>query len=539
MNPILDAVTEGVLLLTKGELDSLTIVSVNRAGEKILGLASSDIVARPISQFIELEADKWQSSEPKEAQLWQGELWYNRYGEEKLLKLCLWQGDDAGVDFVLTLLDYTEQYKLKLEIEYLSYRDKLTGLYNLRYLMDHVDQAQESMTIYYIDLDGFTRINDIFGHVHGDKIIKIAASRLLGNLRGEEQVARVGGDKFALWGPAETYSLIEQRGQQLLEVFNKPLVIDGQSIRITVNVGFATGSRKDQGRATSLIRAAELASKQAKHRGLNRLSAYDSELASELQARYKLDRDIKEAMDKDEFYLKFQPVVRTHSGEPAGFEALARWRHRELGEISPAEFIPVAEQNGAIMAIGDWVLAETFNCLKTINDLRDEPIYGAVNVSIRQLEQEDFVRRVVKLMERYQIEGRYIELEVTESVYMENLDAIFDNLKALNELGIRIAIDDFGTGYSALSQLYRLDVGKIKIDKSFIDGLAKREESDRLTEAVTLIAKSLNLELVAEGVETEQQLERLRHLNCDYIQGYYFSKPLSLKELFHYLGIES
>lgn len=538
METLFNALTEGVMLLNMAEDRGLYIADVNRATEKILGLAKADLVHRPISDIVDLSNKVWEG-QSAEVVLWQGELWYARLGEEKLLKLSLWQSHGPEADYLLTLVDYTEHYKLKLEIEYLSYRDKLTGLYNLRYLMDSFEQIETDITIFYIDLDGFTRINDTFGHVHGDKIIKIVASRLLGNLRGEEQVARVGGDKFALWGPAESYSLIEQRGKQLLEVFRKPLIIDGQNVRVTVNVGFATGSREDAGKATSLIRAAELASKQAKHRGLNRLSAYDSELATELQARYRLDRDIKGALDKDEFYLKFQPVVKTHSGEPAGFEALARWRHSELGEISPGEFIPVAEQNGAITAIGDWVLAETFNCLKTINDLRTEPIYGAVNISIRQLEQEDFVRRVVRLMDRYQIEGKHIELEVTESVYMENLDAIFDNLKALNELGIRIAIDDFGTGYSALSQLYRLDVGKIKIDKSFIDGLAMREESERLTEAVTLIAKSLNLELVAEGVETEAQLERLKHLNCDYIQGYYFSKPLSLKELFHYLGIES
>lgn len=538
MEMILDALTEGVLLLKAAEDGELCIADANRATERILGVAKADLLNKPIAHFVELDVSRWES-QSTEVLLWQGELWYSRYGDEKLLKLSLWQSDSPKSDYLLTLVDYTEHYKLKLEIEYLSYRDKLTGLYNLRYLMDSFEQTEAAITIFYIDLDGFTRINDTFGHVHGDKIIKIVASRLLGNLRGEEQVARVGGDKFALWGQAEGYSLVEQRGKQLLEVFRKPLIIDGQNVRVTVNVGFATGSKTDKGKATSLIRAAELASKQAKHRGLNRLSAYDSKLANELQARYRLDRDIKAALDKDEFYLKFQPVVKTHSGEPAGFEALARWRHSELGEISPGEFIPVAEQNGAITAIGDWVLAETFNCLKTINSLRSEPIYGAVNISIRQLEQEDFVRRVIRLMDRYQVDGKHIELEVTESVYMENLDAIFDNLKALNELGIRIAIDDFGTGYSALSQLFRLDVGKIKIDKSFIDGLAMREESDRLTEAVTLIAKSLNLELVAEGVETEEQLERLKHLNCDYIQGYFFSKPLSLRELFQYLNIES
>lgn len=539
MELILDALSEGLVILNRDEYGDFSIVDVNKGAEKILGISKADLISKSISRYFELDQDKWFGREEGNASLWKGELWYSRFGEEKLLMLSLRRLEDEGSKFVLALEDCTENYKLKREIEYLSYRDKLTGLYNLRYLMDTFDKTEEMTTIFYIDLDGFTRINDTFGHVHGDTIIKIIASRLLGNLRGGEHVARVGGDKFALWGPAETYSLIEQRGRQLLEVFRKPLTIDGQNVRVSVNVGFATGSKNNEGTATGLIRAAELASKQAKHRGLNRLSAYDSELASELQARYRLDRDIKAALDKDEFYLKFQPVVRTNSGEVAGFEALARWRHSELGEISPVEFIPVAEQNGAISAIGDWVLAESFNCLKTINDLRNEPIYGAVNVSIRQLEQEDFVKRITRLMDRYQIDGKHIELEVTESVYMENIDAIFDNLKALNELGIRIAIDDFGTGYSALSQLFRLDIGKIKIDKSFIDGLSMREESDRLTEAVTLIAKSLNLELVAEGVETEAQLERLRHLNCDYIQGYYFSKPLSLKELFKYLGIES
>lgn len=474
---------------------------------------------------------------------WEGEIWYNKEpGEDRVLSVRIFtvKGENSEGSLVVSLMDKTELYQKDKEIEYLAYRDKLTGIYNLRYLIEQFEESpsREDHVVYYIDLDGFTRINDTFGHIHGDRLLKIVSSRLMGNLRGNEAIARVAGDKFALWAPrSENYSP-EHRGHEILEAFQKPVIIDEQPIRLTVNIGFALYPQ-DGATVSELLKAAELASKHAKHKGLNRMSGYDSELAKALTDRYKLDRDIKAALDKEEFYLKFQPVVRAGSGLVAGFEALARWRHSELGEISPNEFIPIAEANGAITAIGDWVLAECFNCLKTINDLREEPIYGAINVSIRQLEQEDFVKRVKRLMDRFQIDGRYVELEVTESVYMENLDAIFDNLKALNEMGIRIAIDDFGTGYSALSQLFRLDVSKIKIDKSFIDGLAIREECDRLTEAITLIAKSLDLELVAEGVETIEQLEQLRTLNCDYIQGYLFSKPLSLGEFCRYLGLES
>ncbi len=470
---------------------------------------------------------------------WQGDIWRKREDESDRIfraKIFPVKGEFLSQNhYVVNLREVTQVHQMNREIEYLAYRDKLTGAFNMRYLIDRFESVKETV-MFYIDLDGFTKINDIFGHIHGDTVIKIASSRLLGALNAREQLARVGGDKFVIWGPCDEVCKAELRANQLLMVFNKPVLIDGQSVRISVNMGFVVGQSNEM-RAEELLKAAELASKQAKQKGLNRISAYDSKLAEQLTEVYRLDRDIKAALDRDEFYLKFQPVVRTHSGEVAGFEALARWRHTELGEISPVDFIPIAENNGAISAIGDWVLAESFNCLKLINDLRESPIYGAINVSIRQLEQVDFVKRVKRMMDHFQIDGQYVEMEVTESVYMENLDAIFDNLKALNELGIRIAIDDFGTGFSSLSQLFRLDVSKIKIDKSFIDGLSMRMESDKMTEAITLIAKSLDLELVAEGVETSAQLEKLKGLNCDYIQGYLFSKPMNLGDFCRYLGL--
>lgn len=518
---------------------------VNSTLYKLTGVEKHWMIGMTINELAELypKMGFWQNliRVQESHQGWEGEIWHTENGggdRVYTVQIFYVPNEDNNGAIVVMLLDTTELHSKNKEIEYLSYRDKLTGLFNLRYLMEQFEDLENrrGQVVYYIDLDGFTRINETFGHFHGDILLKVVGSRLMGNLKSGESVARVAGDKFALWGAKGDAHTLESRAHEILEVFLKPIQIDEQSVRVTVNLGFARYP-DDGATVTELLKAAELASKHAKHRGLNRISAYDSELAKALTDRYRLDRDIKAALDKEEFYLRFQPVVKTTTGEVAGFEALARWKHGELGEISPVDFIPIAENNGAISAIGDWVLAESFSCIKTINDLREEPIYGAINVSIRQLEQEDFVKRVKRLMDRFHIEGRHIELEVTESVYMENLDAIFDNLKALNELGIRIAIDDFGTGYSALSQLFRLDVSKIKIDKSFIDGLSHREECDRLTEAITLIAKSLNLELVAEGVETIEQLDQLKLLKCDYIQGYLFSKPLSLGEFCRYLGL--
>lgn len=518
---------------------------VNNALNKITRIAKHWLIGMTIEELAQAHPKLgfWQNllRVQENHQEWEGEIWHtDSEGSDRVYQVQIFfvSNEEEGGSIVVLLSDTTELHGKNKEIEYLSYRDKLTGLFNLRYLMEQFEnhEKRRGQVVYYIDLDGFTRINETFGHFHGDILLKVVGSRLMGCLKSGESVARVAGDKFALWGSKADANTLENRAHEILEVFLKPIQIDDQSVRVTVNLGFARYP-EDGATVTELLKAAELASKHAKHRGLNRISAYDSQLAKALTERYRLDRDIKAALDKEEFYLRFQPVVKTSSGEVAGFEALARWKHGELGEISPVDFIPIAESNGAISAIGDWVLAESFSCIKTINDLREEPIYGAINVSIRQLEQEDFVKRVKRLMDRFQIEGKHIELEVTESVYMENLDAIFDNLKALNELGIRIAIDDFGTGYSALSQLFRLDVSKIKIDKSFIDGLSQREECDRLTEAITLIAKSLNLELVAEGVETIEQLDQLKLLKCDYIQGFLFSKPLSLGELCKYLGL--
>lgn len=476
---------------------------------------------------------------------WEGEVWNNQdQSLPQVLAVKVFAVKSDMIDeahYAVAISDVTREKERDKEIEYLAYRDKLTGLYNLRYLMEQFDELSEdeAAAVYYIDLDGFTKINDTYGHFHGDRILKIIGSRLMGCLKGEEVLARVGSDKFVLYSPMPqrlTERQPENRGVELLEAFSKPIHLDERRVRITANVGYSQSPANGR-QISELLKAAELASKHARPCGGNRLGGYDSAEAKKITQRYQLDHDIRSALEREELYLKFQPVIETETGEIAGFESLARWKHTTLGEISPKDFIPIAENNGVITAIGDWVLAETFSCLKTINDLRERPLYASINVSIRQLEQADFVKRTLRLMDRFKIDGKWIELEVTESVYMENIDAIFDNLKALNERGIRIAIDDFGTGYSSLSQLFRLDVSKIKIDKSFIDGLSIREECDRLTEAIALIAKSLNLELVAEGVETRAQFEQLKRLKCDYIQGYLFSKPLTLGEFCAFLKL--
>lgn len=476
---------------------------------------------------------------------WEGEVWNaQEQNLPQVLAVKVFAVKSDMMDephYAVAISDVTREKERDKEIEYLAYRDKLTGLYNLRYLMEQFEEIPEAdeATVFYIDLDGFTKINDTYGHLHGDRILKIIGSRLMGSLRGEEVLARVGSDKFVLYVPKLSHlsdSSPETRGSQLLEAFAKPIHLDERRVKITANVGYSQAPVNGR-QISELLKAAELASKHARPHGGNRLGGYDSDEAKKITQRYQLDHDIRSALDREELYIKFQPVIETETGEIAGFESLARWKHASLGEISPKDFIPIAENNGVITAIGDWVLAETFSCLKTINDLRERPLYASINVSIRQLEQADFVKRTLRLMDRFKIDGKWIELEVTESVYMENIDAIFDNLKALNERGIRIAIDDFGTGYSSLSQLFRLDVSKIKIDKSFIDGLSLREECDRLTEAIALIAKSLNLQLVAEGVETRAQFEQLKRLKCEYIQGYLFSKPLTLREFCAYLQL--
>ncbi len=473
---------------------------------------------------------------------WEGEVWQLQQQElPQILKVSIFKIKNEFLETentAVSISDVTELRAKEKEIEYLTYRDKLTGLFNLRYMRECLEkQRRENRVIlFFIDLEGFAKINDAYGHLHGDRLLKIVASRLMGCLKKDEIVARVGSDKFAVRGFSVANENGHKRALELLEVFNKPVQIEDRLVKMAANLGYAESTENIE-TITELLKAAEIASKHAKPYGSNRLGAYDFEEASRLKKRYQLEHDIRSALDQDELFIKFQPVIRTENGKVAGFESLVRWKHSELGEIPPKDFIPIAESNGTIIAIGDWVLAETFSCLKTINNFYNEQIYASINVSIRQLEQGDFVKRVQRLMERYEIEGNWIEMEITESVYMENIDAIFDNLKLLNEWGIRIVIDDFGTGFSSLSQLFRLNVSKIKIDKSFIDGLTLREDCDRLTEAITLIAKSMNLELVAEGVETEVQLSRLRTLKCDYIQGYYYSKPLNLGEFVKFLNL--
>ena len=439
---------------------------------------------------------------------------------------------DGG--WVATHEDITEQRQSEVKIEYMAHHDSLTDLANRVLLNQQLEQAlgrrihrEELVAVHHLDLDQFKAVNDTFGHPAGDKLLKIVADRLRGIVRETDTIARMGGDEFVIVqapirDPAEATSL----AQHIIALLSEPFDIDGHQAVIGASVGIAVGPG-DGLRPDKLLRNADLALYRAKGDGRGTFRFFEPAMDLQMQTRRIMERDLRKALPAGEFELYYQPVVNLARNEISGFEALIRWNHPEKGMVSPASFIPLAEEIGFIVPIGEWVIRQACaTAAKWPDDL-----HVAVNISAAQFRNPGLLQVIVGALATSGLQPTRLEIEITETVLLQNRDTTLTVLHQLRALGVRIAMDDFGTGYSSLTYLQCFPFDKIKIDRSFVKDITENTGSLNIVRAVAALANGMGMTATAEGVETSEQLDRITSEGCTEMQGFLFSKPLPAAEI--------
>jgi len=428
----------------------------------------------------------------------------------------------------------------KEHFRHAAFHDSLTGLPNRamfsELLMAEIEvakhRADHLFAVLFIDLDRFKNINDSLGHAHGDLLLAAFAQRIEGCLRPIDTLARFGGDEFAvlLNGIKDSGDAI-RIAESIQQELKLPFMLDKNSAFSTASIGIALSATGYE-HSDDILRDADTAMYRAKEKGRAQYEMFDKAMHVHAVSRLRLENDLRHAIENQEFLVYYQPILSLESGRLSGFEALVRWQHPERGLVSPADFIPVAEETGLIVPIGWWVLEEACRQMRDWQSQSSSyrSLTLSVNLSSRQVAQPDLVERVEQILEKTEFDPYCLKLEITESVVMENAEAAAKMFKRLRSLGVQLSIDDFGTGYSSLSYLHRFAVNYLKIDRSFVSKMVESNENYEIVRTIVMLAKKLGMEVIAEGIETEEQLSKLRNLKCEYGQGFLFSKPVT-KEL--------
>ena len=429
--------------------------------------------------------------------------------------------------------DLTERKRAEQQIEYQAYHDALTGLANRRLFQEHLTLAlalaqrrDGLLAVLFLDLDAFKIINDSLGHSIGDSLLRVVAMRLKTHVREGDVVARVGGDEFTVvLQELKKKEDIPAIAQKILRAIADPVDVDGHRLYITASIGIAVFP-DDGSDAETLLKNADNAMYRAKSEGRNTYEMSTEEMSRSMQERLTLESGLHQAMERNEFEVFYQPQIDIQSMKIVGMEALLRWRHPDRGLILPGSFLSVAEERGHIVLIGDWVLRTACLQAKMFRDAGFPSFRVAVNLSARQFREQTLVDSIESALRQSGLDPHCLELEITESVAMENVDLTQKQLTRLRRAGITIAIDDFGMGHSSLSYLKRFPIDALKIDRNFVEDLPERIEDAAIVRSVIELAQGLNLRVVAEGVETKQQLDFLRAQNCREVQGFYFGFPV-------------
>lgn len=445
----------------------------------------------------------------------------------------VWNEVDEIVGTVSAIKDITELKRNEKKIYNMEYFDSITGLPNKMLFLDRLNvglaNARRNCTklaVIVLDLDNFKTINDTLSHAFGDRILMQIAEKIKGLLREADTVARFGGDEFIILQPGlKDITDITRVADRILENFRSPWILEGREYYITASMGIAIYPNDGQDEST-LVKNADIAMYRAKDKGKNNYELFMESMNRRIIDKLNLENALRHAIEKEDFVLYYQPQIDIATGEIISVEALIRWNREGVGLVQPLEFIPVAEESSLIIPLGEWVLKTA--CMQNVKWISSgyKPLMMAVNLSAKQFQQRDLVEMIDRILHETGMEPTLLELEITESTAMQDIDFTVEVLKKLREKGIRISLDDFGTGYSSLKYLKILPLDTLKIDKSFIHDIALNSNEEGIAKSVIGIAHRMNLMVVAEGVETNDQLEFLKAHMCDKVQGYLLSKPL-------------
>jgi diguanylate cyclase (GGDEF)-like protein/PAS domain S-box-containing protein len=454
-----------------------------------------------------------------------------------LLGVSLLSGaQDETAHLIFQIQDITDRKRAEKQLLHEAYHDALTGLPNRAWFVEQLgislNNAKQGDSklfgILFLDLDRFKVINDSIGHMYGDQLLVGIADRLRKCLRPCDKVARLGGDEFTiLLNDIQEVAEVIEVANRIQKEVAQPFRLSGYETFTTVSIGIAlynAGYDKPE----DLLRDADTAMYQAKSAGKAQYVMFDKGMHARAMNLLHLETDLRRAIDRQEFAIQYQPIVSLKTGKLSGFEALVRWHHPERGLIPPDKFISVAEETGLIVPIGQWVLAEACAQMKIWEKLYSSnlPLLMSVNLSSKQFTHLELIEQIIQILQTTGISPSQLKLEITESVVMENVEVASQMLQQLRSLGIELSIDDFGTGYSSLSYLHRLPIDTLKIDRSFVSRIQENNENKEIVRTIILLAQNLGMGVIAEGVETKEQVERLRELNCEHGQGYFFSKPI-------------
>ena len=521
------------------------IVQANEAFSRVSGYAVSDVLDQLPNM---LTVDEQQEAHLRyvlkqlhQHSTWEGEVWLKRRNGEHY---PAWVGitavfDDEGdlASYVCFFSDISERKASEQRIHRLAYYDALTHLPNRTLFQDRLHTALQSaerqkswVVLMFLDLDRFKPINDSLGHAAGDRMLKEMATRLLGCVAEDDTVARMGGDEFTLLlQPRLSRELALNRAihvaEQILASLVKPFVLEGREFFVTASIGIAL-SPQDGNELSQLMKNADTAMYHAKERGKNNFQFYQADMNASALERLELESDLRHALDQNEFVLYYQPQFSGDGKRLTGAEALLRWRHPRRGLVPPGDFIPVLEELGLVVEVGDWVISEACRQLKTWHQNKVRVPKVSVNISARQFSDGQLGTRIATILKDTDLPPACLELELTESILMREVHEALQILASLKNLGLSIAVDDFGTGYSSLNYLKQFPIDVLKIDRTFVDGLPSGEQDAQIARAIIAMAHSLNLAVIAEGVETHEQLDFLREHGCDEVQGYLFGRPM-------------
>lgn len=543
---ILQNTSEGVMI-TDGKS---RIITVNPAFEIVTGYTKEEVVGNNPnilqSGIHDEQFYKNMWNQMYENGFWKGEIWNKRKNGDVFLEWITISSikDEEGyiTNFVAVFSDITDRKHAEDQLRYLAHNDSLTGVANryslnkrLEDLIYTAEKYNQLLAILFLDLDRFKQINDTLGHNYGDMLLKKVSTRLKGLLKNKDMIARLGGDEFVIVLPNLKHPKeAVQMAEMIIEEFTKPFHLNVHEVYVSTSIGVSLYPLDGMDIET-LLRTADKAMYEAKSGGRNQFEIYHKKMHHNETRQMKMENELRKAIERNEFFLVYHPIIDAKTNKVVSLEALVRWKQEQFGLVPPSEFIPLAEESGLIIPISEWIIQKACEDLKVIHLQGNPKLRMCVNISAIHFNQDNFVKSIGEIFRKTNVNPNYIDFELTESMIMPKASESVDKLVKLRQLGVKLSIDDFGTGYSSLSYLNRFPLDTLKIDQSFINRISVYEEDSSIVEAIITMAHRLHLKVVAEGVENKKQYDFLKKEKCDFIQGYYISKPIPLHKLLTFL----